>query len=137
VSVQLFYNAGGQRVELGRELGRGGEGAVFALLARSDQVAKVYIRNLDSDKQSKLRLMPAKANPRLLEFAAWPLDTLHSKPGGPPVGFLMPNIGSRTPVHMLYGPAHRRQTYPDAAWNFLLYVARNTAAAFETLACPR
>lgn len=128
-----YYTSGGQRVDLGRELGRGGEGAVFAVGVRADQVAKIYSHTLSAEKQTKLRLMPAKGDADLLAFAAWPLDTLHLKPNGPPVGFLMNNIGSRAPVHMLYGPAYRRQQYPDAAWNFLLFAARNTAAAFEAL----
>lgn len=34
---------------------------------------------------------------------------------------------------MVYSPAHRRQDYPKAAWDFLLYVARNIGASFETV----
>ena len=34
---------------------------------------------------------------------------------------------------MIYSPAHRKQEYPKAAWDFLLYVARNIASSFETL----
>lgn len=45
----------------------------------------------------------------------------------------MPKVAGRDPIHMFYSPAHRRQSRPNIAWDFLLYVARNVAAAFETL----
>ena len=34
---------------------------------------------------------------------------------------------------MIYSPAHRRQSYPHCAWDFLLYVARNIASSFATV----
>ena len=49
------------------------------------------------------------------------------------VGFLMPKVSGRDAIHMIYSPAHRRQNRPQVAWDFLLFVARNTAAAFDTL----
>ncbi len=45
----------------------------------------------------------------------------------------MAKVVNREPIHKLYSPAHRKQDFPKAAWDFLLYVARNTAAAFSTL----
>lgn len=123
----------GQVVQIGRELGRGGEGSVFEVPANAAAVAKLYHKELDRAKQAKLSFMATTADSSLLNYAAWPKETLHKKPGGPVVGFLMPNVADRQPIHMLYSPAHRRQDYPEAAWNFLLYAARNTAAAFATI----
>jgi len=120
-------------VQLGRQLGRGGEGAVFEVPAQAALVAKVYHQPPNGKKQSKLGFMAAQATDSLFEYCAWPKETLHKSKSGPVVGFLMPKVIGKAPVHMLYSPAHRKQEYPDAAWDFLVFVARNTAAAFETL----
>jgi len=128
-----LVTSGGAAVQLSRELGRGGEGSVFEVPTLSTQVAKVYHEPLSLKKQSKLKFMPGAGRPDLLKYCAWPQDTLHQSKGGPVVGFLMPKVAGREAIHMVYSPAHRRQERPKAAWDFLLYVARNTAAAFETL----
>jgi DNA-binding helix-hairpin-helix protein with protein kinase domain len=123
----------GAPVQLGRELGRGGEGAVYEVPALAKHVAKLYHQVPDAKKQAKLRFMAATADEKLLSYVAWPQATLHPHAGGPVVGFLMPKITGRDPIHAVYSPAHRRQERPNVAWDFLLYVARNTAAAFEVL----
>ena len=128
-----LVTSAGITVQIARELGRGGEGSVFELPSLPTQVAKVYHKAPDTKKQAKLRFMMKVADAQLLGYAAWPQDTLHSSRGGPVVGFLMPKVANRDAIHMVYSPAHRRQERPKAGWDFLLYVARNTAAAFSTL----
>ena len=128
-----LVTSSGVMVQITRELGRGGEGSVFEVPSLPTQVAKVYHKAPDGKKQAKLRFMMKVADAQLLGYAAWPQDTLHSSRGGPVVGFLMPKVANRDPIHMVYSPAHRRQERPKAGWDFLLYVARNTAAAFSTL----
>lgn len=128
-----MFNSRGNPIQLGRELGRGGEGAVFETQGSPGFVAKIYLAPPDAKKQSKLTFMAQAADASLLKYAAWPQDTLHKQKGGPVVGFLMAKVTGRDPVHMVYGPKHRRQQRPNVGWDFLLYVARNTAAAFDTL----
>jgi len=123
----------GQQIRLGRELGRGGEGAVFELPDQPRFVAKVYHQPPDAAKQDKLRLMAAGVDARLREYAAWPEQTLHRAGDGAVIGFTMQRIDKRLPVHMVYSPAQRRELFPKARWDFLLFVARNLAAAFDTL----
>jgi DNA-binding helix-hairpin-helix protein with protein kinase domain len=101
--------------------------------ALPNQVAKLYHQVPDAKKQAKLIFMASTADPQLLSYVAWPQETLHSSRGGPVVGFLMPKVVGKDPVHMIYSPAHRRQDRPKAAWDFLLFVARNTAASFDAL----
>lgn len=132
MSKTLFNSSGGP-ILLGHEIGRGGEGAVYEISSASGQVAKVYQRAPDQKKQAKLKFMASTADAKLLSYVAWPQDTLHQTRGGPVVGFLMPRVNRSAPVHMVYSPAHRKQDYPKAAWDFLLYVARNIAASFETI----
>jgi len=127
------FTSDGTTVLLGRELGRGGEGAVHEITALPHQVAKLYHGSVDAKKQAKLRFMASACDSELTSYVAWPLDTLHAKRGGPVVGFLMPKATGKQPVHHIYSPAQRKQDRPKAAWDYLLFVARNTAAAFEML----
>lgn len=132
---KAFVTGTGKSVAIGRELGKGGEGSVYEVPANHDWVAKLYNAHHlpDALKQAKLRFMATTADKELLRYAAWPQDTLHQTANGPVVGFLMPKVSGRAPIHMLYSPAHRRQDYPQAAWDFLLFAARNTAAAFAAI----
>lgn len=133
--TKTFVTGTGKTFEIGKELGKGGEGAVYEVLGAHYWVAKLYnVHHLpDTLKQAKLRFMVTTADKELLSYAAWPQETLHKTPSGPVVGFLMPKVSGRAPIHMLYSPAHRRQDYPNKAWDFLLFAARNTAAAFAAI----
>ncbi len=133
--TKTFVTGTGKTIEIGRELGKGGEGSVYEVPANHHWVAKLYNAHHqpDAPKQAKLRFMATTADTELLSYAAWPQETLHKTANGPVVGFLMPKVSGRAPIHMLYSPAHRRQDYPQAAWDFLLFTARNTAAAFAAI----
>lgn len=131
--AQTLYTSKGMSIDIGRELGKGGEGAVFEVPSLSGQVAKLYHKAPDAKKQAKLSFMASTADTQLLDYVAWPQDTLHPSRGGPVIGFLMPKVSGKDPIHMVYSPAHRRQEYPKAAWDFLLFVARNIASSFETI----
>ena len=131
--TKTLLTSKGAPIALGRELGKGGEGSVFEVPTLPKQVAKLYHRPPDAKKQAKLSFMAATADAQLLNYVAWPQETLHPSRGGPVVGFLMPKIVGKDPIHMVYSPAHRRQDYPKAAWDFLLYVARNIGVSFETV----
>lgn len=133
--TKTLFTSKGAPVSLGRELGKGGEGSVFEVPDSANQVAKLYHshRAPDPKKQAKLNFMASTADVQLLNYVAWPQETLHPSRGGPVVGFLMPKVAGKDPIHMVYSPAHRRQDYPKVAWDFLLYVARNIAASFEAV----
>lgn len=130
---RTLYTSGGMAIDIGRALGRGGEGSVFELVGLTNQVAKLYHKAPEAKKQAKLRFMASTADAQLLNYVAWPQETLHPSRGGPVIGFLMPRVSNKQPIHMVYSPAHRRQDYPKAAWDFLVFVARNIAASFETV----
>lgn len=130
---KTFFTSREASVVLGRELGEGGEGSVYEVQSLSGKVAKIYHKMPDSKKQTKLSFMASTADAQLLNYVAWPQETLHSNRGGQVIGFLMPEVASKDPIHMVYSPAHRRQGYPKATWEFLLCVAHNIAACFDTI----
>lgn len=123
----------GSSIVLGREIGRGGEGAVYAVDRQPGRVVKLYNGAVDPQKQQKLRAMVSAADPSLKRFTAWPEATVHLVRGGPVAGFIMPMLPDRMPIHEVYSPGHRKQELPEASWAFLLCVARNVAAAFESV----
>jgi DNA-binding helix-hairpin-helix protein with protein kinase domain len=131
--VTKLYNGAGQPLELGPALGRGGEGAVHEITGRPGFVAKVYHQSISADKALKLDNMARQAHPGLLEIAAWPVDVLRTRPDGPAQGFVMPRVNGYREIHSLYGPAHRKKTFPQADWSFLVHAARNLASAFEAI----
>jgi DNA-binding helix-hairpin-helix protein with protein kinase domain len=128
-----FVNAGGERLRLGAELGRGGEGSVFSVQGSPELVAKVYHRPPDRGHQQKLLTMVGQTDHKLKQYVAWPQYTLHERAGGPVLGFVMPKMGDRDAIHSVYSPAHRKREKPSRKWDFLLLAARNTAAAVETV----
>ncbi|MFZ1567529.1 MAG: hypothetical protein WAT29_01810 [Thiolinea sp.] len=130
-----FFTSKGEVVQVGHELGKGGEGSVYEMLSNSNQVVKLYNAQHmpDVQKQGKLSFMAASGDGQLLDYAAWPLEVVRRTQNGPIVGFLMPKVIGYEQVHMLYSPAHRRQNHPELAWDFLVHVSRNIAAAFATI----
>lgn len=128
-----LFNRQGHPVNLGEELGRGGEGKVYAIAGQADLAAKVYDRTVPEAKTEKLAMMVSLATERLSKLTAWPSDTLHEAPGGPIVGFLMPRVSAHQPAHSLYGPKDRLRNFPQADWRFLVHTANNLARAFAVI----
>jgi DNA-binding helix-hairpin-helix protein with protein kinase domain len=127
------YDSRGRRVVLGREIGRGGEGAVYEIGDTPDLLAKVYEKEVSSEKAAKLAAMARMINPALLAISAWPTDILYDRSGGQLRGFVMPRIAGHHEIHVLYSPAQRKLEFPKADRKFLVHVARNLAAAIETV----
>ena len=127
-----MFDLSGAPVGFGKELGRGGEGAVYDIRGRPDFVAKVYLKPKPAGHDEKLAAMVAMAEPKLLGLAAWPTSTLHG-PSGTTLGFVMPKIAGHSPVFKLYGPKLRLHEFPKADWRFLIHAAANTARAFSTV----
>src|SRR5947209_2751671 len=121
------YSSQGQSLTLAVQLGCGGEGTVYEVNGRPQQVAKVYHRGVDADKSAKLRVMAAIATGELLNLAAWPVDTLHDRPSGQMIGFLMLRVAGHKEIHRVYNPKDRQVEFVKADWRFLIHTAANLA----------
>lgn len=127
-----IFDAQRASISLGKELGRGGEGAVYDIQGRANEVAKIYLKPPGSDHAMKLKVMAEMASPGILRLAAWPTNTLHNSSGSI-IGFAMPKVSGHTPVFKLYGPKLRLQEFPRADWRFLIHAAANAARAFAAV----
>ena len=128
-----LVNDRGDVVQLGVKLAEAGEGIIYKVASDQSLVAKLYHAPLHPQKATKLHHLCRSGNTGLINIAAWPRSLLFASNDRRTVrGFLMPRIEGKE-IHQLYNPGSRRMEYPHAAWDFLVHVARNCAAAFETL----
>jgi DNA-binding helix-hairpin-helix protein with protein kinase domain len=127
--MKLRRASDNHEIQLGRELGRGGEGAVYPVVGMPDMVAKIYLEPPAQLKAEKLRSMARRASPSLLRVAAWPVDVLGDEAGAVR-GFIMPKVSAREDVHELYSPKSRRRAFPGVDFRFLVRAATNIARAF-------
>lgn len=117
---------------LGKEIGKGGEGAVFSIKNSSDLIVKTYHNPITTERADKILSMVAQKNERLLNLAAWPLASYHEKDGRLS-GFIMPWLKNYLPLFELYNPSLRLQKFPQADWRFLVHSAINVAKAFSVI----
>ena len=127
-----YYDSKGKPHTLAEEIGRGGEGTVYFCEEEDKLVAKIYHEAISDEKAKKLQLMAMNKNERLLKVAAWVVETLHDKPKGKIVGFLMPRIKAKE-IHELYSLKSRRRHFPQATWHYLIHTSTNLARAFYSL----
>ena len=130
--MATYYDSTGRKITLSAELGKGGEGSVYAVAGDINSVGKIYHKPLSNDKAEKLGWMAVNQSQQLLKVAAWVTDTLHDRAGGRIVGFLMPSVKAKE-VHELYSPKSRRDHFPTADWRFLIHAAINLARAFNNV----
>ncbi|MFV0389909.1 MAG: hypothetical protein ACK5NT_14285 [Pyrinomonadaceae bacterium] len=128
---RMFYLSNGTTISLGEELGRGGEGAVFEILGKSESVAKIYHEAVSKEKAEKLRFMRGNKNERLLSISAWVTETVHDETGNI-IGCVLPRVDAKE-IHNLYSVKSRKIYFPTATWEFLVHTAANIARAFYTM----
>jgi DNA-binding helix-hairpin-helix protein with protein kinase domain len=119
-------------VSLEAALGKGGEGAVFAVRGAPSLVAKIYRKPPGALKAEKLAAMTVMTSTSLLRVAAWPIDLLVDD-NNSVRGFLMPRVSARRNIHELYNPKSRRRSFPQADFRFVVRAAANVARAFAQL----
>lgn len=128
------YNAQGEQVILGREVGAGAQAAVYLIRNRPDLVAKLYREPLDDALKAKIEALVRLYTPELEAVAVWPSNTLHDHRQAL-TGLVRPflNLGDYRELPYLYSPALRLKAFPKADWSFMVRVAAQVAQAFDVL----
>lgn len=126
MSISLVYTAAGP-LELGKRIGRGGEGEVFSVADGSGRVVKLYLKP-DAERQAKVAAMISAGLSARCPHAAFPVAAVFNT-NRSFAGFVMQGFADRQPLHQLYSPASRRKLFPNADFRFLVRTALNLARA--------
>lgn len=118
----------GKSEALGKRIGKGGEGEVYALPSRPDRAVKIYKEALRGQREPKVRAMVAGQLAGATDLAAFPAEIVTDLRGSF-VGFIMRLVSGYQPIHELYSPKSRKQHFPKADYRFLVRTALNVARA--------
>ncbi len=129
----------GGTLTLAQELGKGGEGSVFALAETNDWVAKVYHPDTRTpQRQEKLAAMlanppvdPGRGASEPYVSIAWPSALLFDVHGF--AGFVMPRLKHSINLYTVFNPSLRRRQLPRWDWRHLHQTASNVAAAVHAI----
>lgn len=130
-------DAQGRSIQLGQEIGRGGEAVVYTVANQSDLLAKIYEPEPRPNYPKKLAWMvghpPHNPTSGLSHASlAWP-DGLIFDSKGNLKGYTMPFIRRAVPVLDVFNPRRRAEVLPQFDRRYLHRTARNLAAALSAL----
>ena len=122
----------GKILHLTRQLGKGGEGAVFEIREQTDVAAKLYWPKNAAVRKDKVSAMATAGWAKMNPIVAFPIDVLFDS-NGTFAGYVMKKIGGHKPIHMLYSPASRKAEFQKAQFPFLVRAAQNIARAVASV----
>jgi DNA-binding helix-hairpin-helix protein with protein kinase domain len=122
----------GRTFHLKKQIGKGGEGAVYETTETTDIAIKLYWPDKAQSRRAKISAMASAQWHKTTPFVAFPIDALFS-PTGTFVGYVMKKVTGSKPVHMLYSPASRKTDFPKANYQFLTRAACNIARAVASV----
>lgn len=118
----------GKAHALGKRIGKGGEGEVYALESVPDRAIKIYKETLRGRREPKVRAMIHGALATKSDLVAFPAEIVTDLNGGF-TGFVMRLVTGFQPMHELYSPKSRKLHFPKADYRFLIHAALNVARA--------
>jgi DNA-binding helix-hairpin-helix protein with protein kinase domain len=121
-------NIAGKAHVLGKRIGKGGEGQVYALESVPDGAVKIYKESLRGRREPKVRAMINGALAATTDLVAFPAQIVTDLKGSF-TGFMMRLVTGYQPMHELYSPKSRKLHYPKADFRFLIRAALNVARA--------
>ncbi len=132
------YDSRNRPLTLGRRIGGGGEGDVYALASSVASVAKIYTKPTAEAGEKLARMIDRPPSGRMGANGhvnlAWPSELLSARGrGGTPIGFLMPHVAGAVPLLEVFNPRLRARTLPNFDRRYLVRTARNLAAVLATL----
>jgi DNA-binding helix-hairpin-helix protein with protein kinase domain len=129
-TIPKYTDSFGNVIEIGKLIGKGGEGTVYEVQGKQGTVLKIYHR-YDEERSKKIILMTKLKNERLLRYTAWPTETVKDETGKV-IGFLMPSANGKE-IHILYSPKNRLNAFDHVSLPFLIHTAANIARAFAVV----
>lgn len=128
----VVQSSRGRTFHLTRQIGTGGEGAIYETQEEKDIAVKLYWPDKARSRQDKIAAMSAAEWYKTNSFVAFPIDILFTS-NRMFVGFLMRKVGGSKPVHMLYSPASRKVEFTQASFKFLVHAAANICRAVASV----
>jgi DNA-binding helix-hairpin-helix protein with protein kinase domain len=122
----------GRTFHLAKQIGQGGEGAIYETQEQSDVALKLYWPNKAESRRDKISAMTSAQWYKTNSFVTFPIDILFS-PAGVFLGFVMKRVGGSKPVHLLFSPASRKIEFAAADYRFLVRAASNIARAIASV----
>lgn len=119
---------GSERISVGKQIGKGGEGEVFNLSSRPGQAVKIYNSQLRTKRKEKALAMVRAQFASKTNLIAFPHD-IASDLQGNFLGFVMRLVEGCQPIHELYSPKSRQHNFPQADYRFIIRAAINVARA--------
>ncbi len=121
-----------QRLTLGRLVGKGGEGEVYALANDSSRAVKLYTAADLRTRELKVSAMVRANLAARSSLVAFPMSTVAARDGRF-LGFVMRLVAGHKPLHELYSPGPRKHHFPRADYRFLVRAATNIARAVASV----
>jgi DNA-binding helix-hairpin-helix protein with protein kinase domain len=122
----------GKLFELGRRVGKGGEGEVYSLQNDTSLAVKIYTTTDKLSREAKVASMVQLSLSKKTTLVAFPISLARSTDGGF-VGFVMKLVSDHKPLHELYSPGPRKVHFPQADYRFLVRTAINIAKAVASV----
>lgn len=123
----------GKSVRLGKRIGRGGEGEVFALENDLDRVLKLYTSTADvQQREAKITSIVNRKIGAQSSLVAFPLAIARGN-DGKFAGFVMKRVDGHKPIFELYSPGARKKNFPRADFRFLVRTAANVSRAVASV----
>lgn len=123
----------GESVRLGKRIGRGGEGEVFALENDFNRVLKIYTSTADvQQREAKITTIVNRKIGHQSSLVAFPL-AIARRNDGRFAGFVMKRVDGHKPLFELYSPGARKKHFPRADFRFLVRTAANVSRAVASV----
>lgn len=121
--------AGTDELHVGKRIGKGGEGEVYALTNLPGYAVKAYLPTVVTSREAKIRAMVDANLHSSINTVAFPTKVVADRKGSF-VGFLMRLVAEHKEIHELQTPSSRLRHFPNADYRFLARTAINVARVF-------
>ena len=115
----------GRPLSIGPRIGRGGEGAVYALSDDASSAVKIYSAGR-KEREPKISAMIAAELASKSTLASFPNAIVRNRESEF-LGFRMRLVRDHKPLHDLYAPGSRKHNFPQADYRFLVRCANSRA----------